>query len=47
MFEVNPLKKISKQGKEYIVLEIVFPNGYKKLCFLEKAEEYMMLPYMN
>ena len=35
--------KISqKTGKEYKVLVITFINGYEKIVFLEKAEEYMI-----
>lgn len=42
MFECKALKKISrKTGEEYICLEITFPNGYKKIVFLEKAEQYL------
>lgn len=41
MFECKPVEKTSKSGKTYICLEITFPNGYKKLVFLDKAEEYL------
>lgn len=41
MFECRPIEKTSKAGKTYICLEITFPNGYKKLVFLDKAEEYL------
>lgn len=41
MFECRVIKKISKKGNEYIALEITFPNGYRKLVFLDKAEEYI------
>ena len=46
MFECEVVTKISKSGKEYVALEITFPNGYKKIVFLDKAEEYLaMLKY--
>lgn len=41
MFEVEVKKKTSKNGNDYICLEITFPNGYKKIVFLDKAEEYI------
>ena len=41
MFECHVIEKTSKSGKTYICLEITFPNGYKKLVFLDKAEEYL------
>lgn len=41
MFECNPVTKISKNGNQYTCLEITFPNGYKKIVFLDKAEEYL------
>ena len=42
MFECRAIEKISKKtGNSYICLEITFPNGYKKIVFLEKAEEYL------
>ena len=41
MFEVQVLEKTSKKGNKYICLEITFPNGYKKIVFLDKAEEYL------
>lgn len=43
MFEVKPIERVSKNGKTYICLEITFPNGYKKLVFLDKAEEYLLI----
>lgn len=47
-FIVQPVKKRSKKtGKEYVALEIIFPNGYSKLVFLDKAEEYICLLYVN
>lgn len=42
MFECKAVTKTSKKtGKEYVALEITFPNGYKKIVFLDKAEEYL------
>lgn len=42
MFECVPIRKVSKKtGAEYTCLEITFPSGYKKIVFLEKAEEYL------
>lgn len=41
MFKCEPVQKTSKNGKEYTCLEITFPNGYKKLVFLDRAEEYL------
>lgn len=42
MFECRAIEKVSKKtGMSYICLEITFPNGYKKIVFLEKAEEYL------
>ncbi len=46
MFECKPITKRSKKtGKEYTCLEIIFPNGYSKIVFLDKAEEYLCQPY--
>jgi hypothetical protein len=46
MFEVKPIiKKSKKTGKEYVALEVLFPNGYTKIVFLDKAEEYICKPY--
>lgn len=43
MFECKVIEKVSKKtGKAYKVLEITFPNGYKKLVFLDRAEEFMV-----
>lgn len=42
MFECKPIEKISKSGKKYRCLEITFPNGYSKLVFLDRAEEYLL-----
>ena len=36
-------RKSKKTGAEYTALEITFPNGYKKLVFLDNAETYMVL----
>lgn len=42
MFECKAIRKVSKKtGNEYVALEITFPNGYKKIVFLDKAEEYL------
>lgn len=41
MFSCVPVEKTSKNGQPYIALEITFPNGYKKLVFLDRAEEYL------
>lgn len=45
MFETVALIKTSKQNKEYVCLEVTFPNGYKKIVFLDKAEEYLLQEY--
>lgn len=45
MFETKVCQKKSKKGNEYICLEVTFPNGYKKIVFLDKAEEYIALEY--
>lgn len=43
MFETKAISRVSKKtGVEYICLEITFPNGYKKVVFLDKAEEYLV-----
>lgn len=42
MFEVVVVEKTSKKGNSYTALEIIFPNGYKKLIFLDEAEKYMV-----
>lgn len=48
MFECNAVKRKSKKsGNEFVCLEIVFPNGYKKLVFLDRAEEYLVAPYAD
>lgn len=41
MFECKAIQKTSKTGKTYVCLEITFPNGYKKIVFLDRAEEYL------
>lgn len=41
MFECKAVEKVSKNGNKYIALEITFPNGYKKIVFLDRAEEYL------
>ena len=43
MFEVKVLQKTSKAGNDYVALEVTFPCGYKKIVFLEKAEEVLAL----
>lgn len=47
MFECEAKKKKSKKGNEFICLEITFPNGYKKLVFLDKAEEFLVTEYLR
>lgn len=42
MFDVEIVTKVSKSGQEYKVLEITFPNGYKKIVFLDRAEQFMV-----
>lgn len=41
MFECKAIQKIAKSGNPYTCLEITFPNGYVKIVFLDKAEEYL------
>ena len=41
--KVEAVEKTSKNGNKYIALEIEFPCGYKKLVFLDKAEEHLLL----
>lgn len=41
MFECKVVQKTSKNGKPYVALEITFPNGYKKIVFLDRAEEFL------
>jgi len=47
MFETKVLEKKSKKGNTYICLEVTFPNGYKKIVFLDKAEEYIAEEYIE
>lgn len=47
MFECKAIQKTSKKGSPYICLEVTFPNGYKKLVFLEKAEEFFVIDYLE
>lgn len=47
MFECKPVAKKAKNGTDYICLEVIFPNGYKKLIFLEQAEQYMLREMAN
>ena len=42
MFEVVVLEKVSKNGSLYNCLEITFPNGYKKIVYLDKAEQFLI-----
>lgn len=41
MFDVVVITKTSKNGLEYTALEITFPNGYKKIVYLDKAEQFL------
>ena len=41
-FITRPITKRAKNGTEYICLEITFPNGYKKLVFLDNAEQFLV-----
>lgn len=44
MFECKAVQKTSKKnGATYVVLEVTFPNGYKKLVFLDQAEQYLAM----
>lgn len=43
MYECVPKKMKSKKGNEFVCLEVTFPNGYKKIVFLDNAETYMAL----
>ncbi len=41
--KVEYVNRVSKKtGKQYTALELTFPNGYKKLVFLDQAENYMV-----
>lgn len=42
LFEVTVLDKVSKNGVPYKALEITFPNGYKKVVYLDKAEQFLV-----
>ena len=47
-FVTKVIKAVSsKTGKEYICLEIVFPNGYTKRVFLTQPELFMVQDYAN
>lgn len=35
-------RKSRKTGNDYTALEITFPNGYKKLVFMDSAESFMV-----
>lgn len=41
MFKCVPISRTSKNGQPYTALEITFPNGYKKIVFLDRAEEFL------
>lgn len=41
-FKVNVVDKVSKAGNPYTCLEIVFPNGYTKIVFLDEAEKFLV-----
>lgn len=41
-FVCVPVVKSSKKGVDYIALEITFPGGYKKIVFLEQAEQFLV-----
>lgn len=44
MFECKAVEKTSKKnGSTFVCLEITFPNGYKKLVFLDQAEQYLAM----
>lgn len=37
-----------KSGKEYVCIEITFPNGYKKVVFPDSAsEKFMFESFLN
>ena len=42
MFNVEVIEKKAKNGSTYYCLEVTFPNGYKKLVFLDKAEQFLV-----
>lgn len=35
-------KRVNKEGKEYEVLMLKFPNGYEKMVFLDGAEKFII-----
>lgn len=41
MFEVIVIERVSKNGVPYKALEIIFPNGYSKIVYLDKAEQFL------
>lgn len=42
-FQVNVVEKVSKKtDNPYTVLEVVFPNGYTKIVFLDDAEKFLL-----
>lgn len=47
MIECHVIEKTSKKGSKYLCLEITFPNGYKKLVFLDKAEEFLAMEFLD
>lgn len=43
MFKVNVVTGVGKKSnRPYTALEIVFPNGYRKLVFLDGAEAFLV-----
>lgn len=46
MIKCNLVEKVSKQGNNYICLEIYLTDTYKKIVFLDQAEiELLKLSY--
>lgn len=46
MVKCNLVEKVSKQGNNYICLEIYLTDTYKKIVFLDQAEiELLKLSY--
>ena len=43
MFTCTPVVKKSKNGADYVCIEITFPTGYKKTVFLDKAEQFLAM----
>ena len=35
-------RKSKKTGNDYVTLDLTFPNGYRKMVFLDNAEIYML-----